>query len=235
MLLYFFIIIINTVSDNLHGEVHTNPMFCSLRDKMSINVKKENRGQMEIESKKQESRRIRYTKTVLRESLMELMKTKPIAAISVKEICAQAEISRSSFYKYYVDQYDLLKKTEEGVIAIIDNIHSKYAVYVNDKRSALQMTEEMLRHLANNKTSVYVLFSENGDVDFQQNLFKSMYQKNILKPLTGRLPDEQTRQYYFLFIVTGIIGIIYHWIKNGMDKPIKELAKLIVDITSQIK
>jgi AcrR family transcriptional regulator len=189
-----------------------------------------------MENKQQkESRRIRYTKMVLRESLMELMKTKPISAISVKEICATADISRSSFYTYFADQYDLLGKTEEETLAFINNNLNKYAYYKNDKLGALRMVEEILQYVVDNNKSIYVLFSENGDINFQKNLFSSMYQKNIMKSLTDKLPDEQTKQYYFLFIVTGTIGLIYHWIKNGMDKSIHELAKMIINITSQIK
>ena len=180
-----------------------------------------------------ESRRIRYTRMVLRESLMELMKTKPISAISIKEICAEADLSRSTFYKYYNDQYDLLHKTEEEPLAFIDSIFKKYAFHKNDTRTAIQMVEELLQHIADNK-SIYVLFSKNGDIDFQQNLFISIYQKNYLKSMTGKLPDEKTKQYYFLFIVTGTIGILYNWIINGMDTPIPELAKLIISLTSHL-
>ena len=180
------------------------------------------------------NRKIRYTRMALRESLMELMKTKPISAISIKEICANADISRSSFYNHYSDQYDLLQKTEGETIAFIDNIHTKYSFYKKGTRESLQMMEEVLQYIADNSKSIYVLFSENGDINFQRKIFSSMYQKNVMKSLTDKLPDEQTRQYYYLFIVTGSLGIIYHWIKNGMDKSINELAKMIVNLTSQI-
>ncbi|MDR0315404.1 MAG: TetR/AcrR family transcriptional regulator, partial [Treponema sp.] len=109
-----------------------------------------------------ESRRIRYTKMVLRESLMELMKTRPISAISIKEICAKADISRSSFYNYYTDQYDLLQKTEEETLAFVNNNLTQYALYKNEKQGALRMVEEILQYVVDNNKSIYVLFSENG-------------------------------------------------------------------------
>jgi AcrR family transcriptional regulator len=171
----------------------------------------------------------------LRESLMELMKAKPISDISIKEICALADISRSTFYTHYTDQYDLLKKTEEETLVFIDNVLKKYVFYKNDKNVALQMVEEILQHVVDNNKSIYVLLSENGDINFQKTIFSAMYHKNVLKSLTDKLPDEQTKQYYFMFIVTGTIGLIYHWIKTGMNKSIHELAKLIINITSQIK
>ena len=182
-----------------------------------------------------ENRKIRYTKMVLRESLMELMKKKPISEISIKELCALADVSRSTFYIHYRDQYDLLHKTEEETIAFIDDVLKKYAFHKNDKHAAVHMVEELLEHVADNNKSIYVLFSENGDPDFQKKLFSTMYEKKALIPLTEKFQDEQTRQYYFLFIVTGTIGLIYHWIKTGMNTPIPNLAKLIINITSQIR
>lgn len=181
-----------------------------------------------------ENRKTRYTKRVLRESLMELMKTKPVSNINIKEICALADISRSTFYAHYTDQYDLLRKTEEETFSSIDNIMNKYAVYNNNKNMTLQMLEEILQYIADNNKSIYVLFTENGDIHFQKNLFSSMYQKNYshLKSLTDKFADESTKQYYFLFIVTGTVGLICHWINNGMDTSIHELAKLIIKITS---
>ncbi|WP_232616715.1 TetR/AcrR family transcriptional regulator [Treponema primitia] len=182
-----------------------------------------------------ESRKARYTRMVLRESLMELMKMKPISLISVKEICALADISRSTFYAHYADQNGLLQKTEEEMLVFFDSILNKNIFYKNDKHGALQILEEILQHIADNNKSVYVLFSENGNVNFLKTLFSSLYRKNIFKYLTDKLPDEQTKEYYFMFFVTGTIGIIYHWINNGMNKSIHELAKLIVNLTSQIK
>jgi AcrR family transcriptional regulator len=182
-----------------------------------------------------ETRKIRYTKTVLRESLMELMKTKPITAISIKEICAKADLSRSTFYNYFTDQYDLLQKTEEEILIFIDSMFKKYAFHKNDTRTATLMVEDLLHYVADNNKSIYVLFSKNGNIDFQQELFISIYQRNYLKSMTDKLPDEKTKQCYFLFIVTGTIGIIYNWIKNGMDTPIHELAKLLIKITSHMK
>jgi AcrR family transcriptional regulator len=182
-----------------------------------------------------ENRKARYTRMVLRESLMELMKTKPISLISVKEICALADISRSTFYTHYSDQNDLLKKTEEEMFAFFDCILNKNTFYKNDKHGALQMLEEILQHIADNNKSIYVLFSENGNANFIKTLFSSLYRKNIFKYLTDKLPNEQTKEYYFMFFVTGTIGIIYHWINNGMNMSIHELAKLIISLTSQIK
>ena len=46
-------------------------------------------------------RRVRYTKTVLKQSLLELMKDRPIGKITVTEICRLADVNRNTFYAHY--------------------------------------------------------------------------------------------------------------------------------------
>ena len=60
--------------------------------------------------------RVRYTKMFIKQSLTELLKTKPLKKITVKEICEKAEINRATFYKHYLDVYDLLDQIENQLI-----------------------------------------------------------------------------------------------------------------------
>ena len=41
--------------------------------------------------------RVRYTKMVVKESLMELLRVKPVAKVTVTEICERAGINRATF------------------------------------------------------------------------------------------------------------------------------------------
>lgn len=180
-----------------------------------------------------QNRKKQYTRMVLRESLMELMKTSAISAVSIKEICAAAGISRSTFYAHYRDQYDLLRKTEEEILEAVNGILKKHD-FQDVRRGAPQMVEAMLRYIAGNHKSIQVLLSENGDINFQKKLFSSMYQKYVINILNGKTANEKTKEYYFMFIVNGSTGLIYHWIQNNMDIPVSELAKLLINITKQI-
>ena len=55
-----------------------------------------------------ENQRVKLTRQLLQNSLIELMQEKPIAKTTIKEICETADINRSTFYLYYADQYALL-------------------------------------------------------------------------------------------------------------------------------
>ena len=67
-------------------------------------------------SSKKIDRRKKYTRMVLKESLLEILKSKPITSITVKEICERADINRSTFYSHFNDQFDLLFQIEEELI-----------------------------------------------------------------------------------------------------------------------
>ena len=52
-------------------------------------------------------RRVQYTRRALQESLVSLMREKPLQKISVKEICARADINRSTFYVHFGSPEDV--------------------------------------------------------------------------------------------------------------------------------
>lgn len=58
-------------------------------------------------------RRTAYTRMVIRDALYNLLETKHLSQITVKEICEEADINRATFYRNYVDIYDLYEKLEE--------------------------------------------------------------------------------------------------------------------------
>lgn len=55
--------------------------------------------------------RVRRTRKLLQEALLSLLQDHDLEAISVNEICDQAMVHRTTFYKHYQDKYDLLKQS----------------------------------------------------------------------------------------------------------------------------
>ena len=61
-------------------------------------------------------RRVKYTMSVIEDTFLSLLEQKDIGSITVTEICRIADINRATFYRYYVDIYDLLKKIQDNFI-----------------------------------------------------------------------------------------------------------------------
>ena len=64
---------------------------------------------------KKTDRRVRKTKTQLRNGLAMLMKEKSVGEITVKELVDQVDINRSTFYLHYPDISGLLYEIENDL------------------------------------------------------------------------------------------------------------------------
>lgn len=60
--------------------------------------------------------RVRYTRRVLKESFLTLLREKPVNKITVKEVCELAELNRATFYAHYSDCFALMESIEQELI-----------------------------------------------------------------------------------------------------------------------
>jgi len=191
------------------------------------------------------SRKVRYTKRILQESLIELMQKKSLLNISVKEICEIADVGRTTFYTHYKDQYELLTEIEEQIFIDTDKIAQKYHGQKNVKFNKQEITEFMrnlLEYISSNRNSIQVLLSENGERDFQIRFFRKRLDRlpKIKKILEHKSQSINAISYYSIFIAGGFITLVKEWIKNGLDIGVTEMAnmlagiyiRLLMDITS---
>jgi AcrR family transcriptional regulator len=175
-----------------------------------------------------QSRKTEYTRMVLRNSLAELMREKPVTKITIKELCEKADINRTTFYTHYQDQYELLRQVEDETLAYVEDMLKQY----NDKyskREVTQMLEELFQYISNNSNSIQVLLSENGDTNFQKKVFHYfIHNEQVMKYFPDKTLNTETKEYFSVFAVNGAIGLMQHWLKNDMRLPVRELAKLLV-------
>ena len=86
--------------------------------------------------------RVRYTKMIIKVNFIELLGKKPINKITVKEICDLAEINRATFYKYYMDAYDLMDKIEEEILEELQSIMQP-SIHEGISKTVVRMLEKI--------------------------------------------------------------------------------------------
>lgn len=170
-------------------------------------------------------RRKKYTRMVLKESLMDLLKNKPISNITIKEVCELADINRSTFYSHFSSQYDLLNAIEEEFIEDMVSTLNQYNF--SKEEEALKMTEKILEYIALKSDVCQTLLSENSDIHFQKKGM-AITQEFIFKNwISDTHFDRETFEYINIFVVSGSIYVIKNWLENGMDKTPREMAEII--------
>ena len=186
---------------------------------------------VDVMSNSKLDRRKKYTRMVLKESLMQVLKKKPIKQVTVKEICEEADINRSTFYSHYSDQYDLLNQIEEEFIHDMNETLTMYNQ--NKDEEAVQMTEKLLEYVAGNSDVCRTLFSENGDASFKKRVMLIASNHTVKSLIFDNKLDPQVLEYASLFTVSGSVSVIENWLETGMEKSPKELAQIFVKLTNK--
>ena len=177
-----------------------------------------------------ESRKTRYTKTVLKDSLIELMKEKPISKITIKELCENADVNRTTFYAHYEDQYQLLKSIEDETFSRAREAIAGFTGKT-DKSDTIRYLEQIFEYVVENGSHIQVLMSERGGIDFQRNLLSIIYEQCDIQFISGISKDPEKSELYFVFLVNGSVGLIQHWLKTGLKETPHEMSEIIYSMT----
>lgn len=176
-------------------------------------------------------RRVKYTKMILKQSFVSLLKTKPIAKISIKEICDIADINRATFYSHYTDQHDLLKQVENELLNDI-NIYLDSLSFDNNDTEAFQIMCKIFEYIKENSELCSVLLGINGDREFQKNVMM-IVQKQCISRWTNKDVNLEIAEYIYSFAASGSIEIIQKWLQSGMDRSTNEMGELVLKLANQ--
>ena len=161
-----------------------------------------------------ENRSIQRTQALLKDGLTALMKQKPIQKISVKELTDSVNLNRGTFYLHYKDIYDLMEQ-------IAADMHgTPYPLLV-----------DLFHFLKKNAEFDRILLIENRDQTFVDKL-KSILRERCLTDWAQMFETSNPELYsfYSAYILSGCIGVIETWLRNGTTQSPEELAQYTENI-----
>ncbi len=167
------------------------------------------------------NRRTLVTKRILRESLMELMQEKPISKISIKEICELSDMSRSTFYLHYQDQFDLLADIEKEILKNTE----KSLGTLDGAFNTTEGIQTFLEYVKNNKETFGIMLCQPETEDFRKRIIDQI--ENNVKKSVPEILDNSYAEYLFSFVMYGTLHVLRRWISNNYDTPTEDLAELI--------
>ena len=173
----------------------------------------------------------KYFNTALRmdEALIALLEEKDLEYITVKEICRQAGVNRSTFYLHYEDVYALLDEIGENLIASA-NLTEISELELSDQDSIHHIILHLVRIVEKNIGFYRVCVLERRTATRLPKQITDELNKTIIKKWEdkGILGDFPDKQYIIDFIQAGFNSIISCWIdKNEKRESAEELAYLI--------
>lgn len=171
-----------------------------------------------------EDRRVKYTRMALKESLLELMKAKPIERITPTEICRVADINRNTFYKHYASAEALLACIESE---LYDEVRQSIDRSL-DSESSRSLIVEICEAIRRNLGLCGILFSENGDSRFLGRLLYLAHDKSVAEWKKASVAlDAGHMDLLYEYCSSGSVAVIRSWIQGGAKESPEDLAGFI--------
>lgn len=168
-------------------------------------------------------RRAKMTRELLKQSLIELMKDKPIHDISIKKICETADINRSTFYHHYDSQYELFND-------ILNDIGNEITEIVRKHNTSPDWMDKIFldafTYIENNRDTFLVILSENSGFGIGETL--TAYVERFVD-ITSESSSELAK-YCTQFTTAGMTSVVWKWLNAENRIPAKDLAKFISTI-----
>ena len=138
---------------------------------------------------------------------------------TVGEICNGAGINRSTFYRHYLDVYDLMEKTETEI--------QKGLAKTLAAEGECEPLERLVRYVGSYGSfyRIYLQKHLNGSMEAG---FQS-YWESHLKPVFRRagVTDERRMLYYYQFVKAGVMTVLKLWLDGGCRESPEEIARIL--------
>ena len=152
-----------------------------------------------------------FMKLCLSDALIKLMKTQDFDTINVNSICKEADIGRTTFYRYFDN-----KNSKEEMLLF--KIKYEWGQYSDKHENGKEEQADLTGFIYENRVLFSMLY-HNGLISVVMSALEDLIPAGIAY-------DRQT-SYLMSFFTYGYFGIIYQWIKYGFDETPDQVQKHI--------
>ncbi|HHU18307.1 MAG TPA: TetR family transcriptional regulator [Clostridiales bacterium] len=164
------------------------------------------------------------TKKRIADSMFNLLKSNSFDKITVQTILDDCKVSRSTFYRYFDDKYELMNWCYQSYV---DTLLSM------DGRKRLHLIYQFLDDNHKYFERATKVHGKNSFLDFlynyTYNLYKGIYLKNTN---SSELSDEA--RVILEYACAGAVHILDNWLNNGRKESVSEMAEWTFNLIPEI-
>lgn len=168
------------------------------------------------------NQRSQKTQSRIKELFIDLLRKKNISKITVREICEQLKINRSTFYAHFVDTNDLLEAIEEDMSAQL------VAQMVDNTETIGEGFENIFAYIKENADFYQAYFSHARTVGMLNIILPALYKEklSLLLNIMGYATQAEY-EYHSCFFISGITGLIRRWLDTGCMESPQDMSAII--------
>jgi len=159
-------------------------------------------------------------KALIENTIIDILKEKPIESITISELCKKANIHRTSFYYYYNNVVEVLYELESKNITNIVERYFRIKDHDNDFVISL---------LTFIKNSSFSQFAKNHFDEYSQKI-----RNNVINHLNSTIILDKLSIFRIECSIDFSIIIIKNWIESHYELSESDIAQLIIDCNPTI-
>jgi AcrR family transcriptional regulator len=181
----------------------------------------------------QEDLRVRRTRKLLQEALIDLTVEKGFSSVTVRDIAERAMVNRATFYRHYRDKYDLLDQYMDDLYGLLDATDEQATRSELLERPPVGLVR-MLEHVQTHADFYRIMLGESGDPGFAGRI-RSYVAKRMRATVSAVAGQAQLARPSFelclRYISSASVGAIEWWLETDMPYSPEEMASLAVELS----
>ncbi len=187
---------------------------------------------MAQKSKGKEDLRVLRTHKMLQTALMDLTIQKGFEAVTVHDICIQAMVNRATFYRHYMDKYDLLDHYMEELYGLLDQPQGESGSNSTDTPPVGLI--QLLEHLRIHAAFYQVMLGPKGYPLFGERIrayIEKRFQRTLPTISSSARPGQPPVAMMMRCVSAAGLGAIQWWLENDMPVTPEQMAAWAVQIS----
>ncbi|MCL5996173.1 MAG: TetR/AcrR family transcriptional regulator [Chloroflexi bacterium] len=185
---------------------------------------------LEQEEKKVDPR-IKRTRQLLQQALMDLMKEKSFQSITVQDIAERATVNRVTFYAHFEDKYALLEHTIREMIR--QQLRSQVpedAPFSTESLTRLILTVcEFLAEMSRRCPLPHTQFEPLMEKQIKTELYEVL-RAWLAKPSSAKSSHRPTPEQAAMVTSWAIYGAVLQWSQQERREPAREFVKQVLPL-----
>jgi AcrR family transcriptional regulator len=183
-----------------------------------------------------EDLRVRRTRKMLQQALIALTIERGFAAVTVQDIAERAMVNRATFYRHYLDKYDLLEQYMNDVYELtapqaeLAGASTHGAAAGRPKAGLVSMLEQVRSH-----ADFYrVMLGKQGDSAFVQRIQQYIEKRfrALLPPAEAQIkPGGPPLELCLAYASHAGVGVIAWWVTDGQSWSPEQVAAWLNQLT----
>lgn len=175
---------------------------------------------------KKENRRFQETEIRMENAMLSLLKHTEFEKITVKKICEEAKINRSTFYAHFEDIYDMLDRMEgelgKELLESYEGYEGKQETLIFSEPSLIRF----LKHIKKHRYFYRINLQTRKSFPLKRG-FDQLWEMIAPRCKKAGISGDEEILFYFIYFQAGFTMVLKHWVDTDCKMKEEEVASIL--------